>query len=173
MWSDVIRPELCSQWLMWLVTGRPTGTNLFVGAVIYLSTLCASQWRWYPEVVESEGWIHGCMDGLFIYQGLKVTAWQCELASDDIPRDVETCSFIYQTSWHVWVFMFDLVDLMHWVGGFSAHNQVFQRWASGKTQQNSFHWLNTEERKTNPETRHLSTFFLCTQFNILCCVYHF
>lgn len=28
-----------------LVTGRPTGTNLFVGAAVYLSTPCASQWH--------------------------------------------------------------------------------------------------------------------------------
>lgn len=109
-------------------------------------------------------------DELFICQGLKVAAWQCELASDDIPRDVETCGFIYQTSWHVWVFMFDLVDLMYWVGGFSARNQVFLRWASGKTQQNSFHWLYNAERKKNPETRHLSCVFPCTQFYSLLCL---
>ncbi len=32
---------------------------------------------------------------LFICQGLKVTAWQCELALVDIPRDGETRVFIY------------------------------------------------------------------------------
>lgn len=69
MWSGLNFP---SQWLIKpdsLVTGRPTGTNLFVGAVLYLSAPWASQWHWNPEDVESERPMDDWLNGLFICWG--------------------------------------------------------------------------------------------------------
>lgn len=96
----------------WL-TGSPSGTNLFVGAAVYLSTLCASQWHWYPEDVESEAWIDACMDRLFICEQLKVEAWQSGLALADIPRDSVTLLLYIQVLvicfiMHVWFDGFDM-----------------------------------------------------------------
>lgn len=130
-----------------LVTGRPAGTNLFVGPAVYLSTP-SSQWHWYPEDVGTEARMDGWMDRLFICRGLKITARQCELAWVDIPRDGGSCVFIYQTPWHV------LLTCLIWWTWYTEwvvfQNKTTHCWTCGKTQHKSFyfsrdvkltHWL--------------------------------
>lgn len=103
---------------------------------IFINSLCFSVAliSWRRGVRGVNGWL----DGRIIYlSGVKGHSMPVRAGTGWYSQRLRELRLYIPDLLNVWLFMFDLVNSMHRVGGFSAQNARFQCWASGKTQHGS------------------------------------